>query len=206
LIDDHALFRDGLVRLLNSEPDIEVVAHCASVAEGLQALATTPIDQVLLDVDLGNEHGGDFLVGARQRGFEGPVLVVTAGVSEGEAARLLAQGAAGIFLKRDSAQLLAKGIRAVASGQAWIDQGRLAQLAAGRQVPAANGDARLTDREREVLRGVFDGLANKEIASRLELSESTVKTVLQQLFRKTGVRTRSQLVRIVLERYSEEEL
>jgi two-component system nitrate/nitrite response regulator NarL len=206
LIDDHALFRDGLVRLLNSEPDIEVVAHCESVAKGLQALGTASIDLVLLDVDLGNEHGGDFLAGARQRGFEGPVLIVTAGVSESEAARLLAQGAAGIFLKRDSAQLLAKGIRAVADGRAWIDQDRLAQLAAGSQVPATSGEARLTNREREVLRGVFDGLANKEIASRLELSESTVKAVLQQLFRKTGVRTRSQLVRIVLERYSEEEL
>jgi DNA-binding NarL/FixJ family response regulator len=60
-----------------------------------------------------------------------------------------------------------------------------------------------TRRERDVLRGVFEGLANKEIAARLDISESSVKAALQQLFDKTGVRTRSQLVRIALERYGE---
>lgn len=203
VIDDHALFREGLARLLASEPDLEVTAHCGSVAEGLEALASTTVDLVLLDVDLGNERGFDFLVRARRQGFAGPVLIVTAGMAESEATLLIAQGAAGIFLKQDSAQLLAKGIRTVADGRAWIDQRYLTSLV-GRPLRQPDDGKGLTKREREVLRGVFDGLANKEIGSRLEVSESAVKAVLQQLFQKTGVRTRSQLVRVALEKYSQE--
>jgi DNA-binding NarL/FixJ family response regulator len=204
LVDDHALFREGLARLLAAEPDFEVVALCASVAEALEALAAQPVDLVLLDVDLGNERGLDFLVRARQRGFGGPVLVVTAGMTESEAALLIGQGAAGIFLKRDSTQLLADGIRTVAGGRAWIDQGYLTSLVGARPAQRPADRTALSERERAVLRGVFDGLANKEIASRLGLSESSVKAVLQQMFDKTGVRTRSQLVRVALERYSQE--
>ena len=106
LIDDHVLFREGLVRLLGSEPDLEVVAHCSSVTEALQSLSTTAVDIVLLDVDLGTERGFDFLVRARREGFAGPVLVVTAGMAASEAALLISHGAAGIFLKQHSAQLL----------------------------------------------------------------------------------------------------
>jgi two-component system, NarL family, nitrate/nitrite response regulator NarL len=204
LLDDHALFREGLARLLAAEPDLEVVAHCASVAEAVQALTSKTVDLVLLDVDLGAERGLDFLLRARKEGFTGPVLVVTAGMAASEAALLISNGAAGLFLKQDSAQLLAEGIRTVAHGRAWIDQRSLASLVGSQQAPRAVDRTGLTAREREVLRGVFDGLANKEIASRLQVSESSIKAVLQQLFHKTGVRTRSQLVRIALERYAQE--
>lgn len=204
LIDDHALFREGLARLLASEPDLEVAAHCASIAEGLEALACQRIDVVLLDLDLGNERGLDFLARAHEQGFEGRVLIVAAGMTQSEAARLIGQGAAGIFLKRDSAQLLAQGIRTVADGRAWIDQQFLTSLVGASSSGTSDERKGLSPREREVLRGVFDGLANKEIAARLEVSESSVKAVLQQLFHKTGVRTRSQLVRIVLEQYSQD--
>ena len=204
LVDDHALFREGLARLLGAEDDFEVTAHCGSASEGLQSLASTRVDVVLLDVDLGNERGADFLVEARRQGFEGPVLVVTAGMTDAEAALLIARGAAGIFLKENSAQLLAEGIRTVAEGRAWIDQRHLTSLVGARQPRLAGEPRGLTEREREVLRGVFDGLANKEIAARLQVSESAVKAVLQQLFRKTGVRTRGQLVRVALERYAPE--
>jgi DNA-binding NarL/FixJ family response regulator len=204
LVDDHALFREGLARLLGSEADLEVAAHCATIAEGLRTLAAEQIDVVLLDLDLGNERGLDFLVRAREQGFEGRVLVVAAGMTQSEASRLISLGAAGIFLKRDSAQLLAKGIRTVADGRAWIDQRFLSSLVGGAAPGQVDERKGLSPREREVLRGVFDGLANKEIATRLAVSESSVKAVLQQLFHKTGVRTRSQLVRIVLEQYSQE--
>ncbi len=204
LVDDHALFREGLARLLAAEPGFQVMAHCSSAAEGLRALPRTSVDVVLLDVDLGGERGIDFLRRARREGFTGPVLVVTAGLNEGEAASFLTQGASGIFLKRDSVQLLAEGIRTVAEGRAWIDQRSLASLLAGRETSATDERGSLTERERDVLRGVFDGLANKEIGTRLGVSESSIKAVLQQLFQKTGVRTRSQLVRIVLEQYAGE--
>jgi DNA-binding NarL/FixJ family response regulator len=202
VVDDHALFREGLARLLSAEADLEVVAHCATAAEGLRALASMSVDLVLLDVDLGDERGLSFIAGARQAGFDGPVLVVTAGISEDEAARFVAEGAAGLFFKQDSAQRLAEGIRTVADGRAWIDQRYLKALAGPR--PEKEDAPRLTQRERQVLRGVFDGLVNKEIAERLKVSESSVKATLQRLFDKTGVRTRSQLVRAVLEEHSQD--
>ncbi len=200
IVDDHILFREGLERLLAAEPDLEVVGNCGTVDDALAALATRRPDLVLLDADLGSGRGVDFLSRARQQGFSGPVLVVTAGVSEAEAVRLLARGAAGIFRKDDSAQSLARGIRAVNEGKAWIDQRQLQALMASEAAPRAPA-GRFSDRERAVMRGVLDGLANKEIAVRLGLSESSVKAVLQQIFERVGVRTRSQLVRIALERF-----
>jgi DNA-binding NarL/FixJ family response regulator len=202
LIDDHALFREGLARLLGSEPDLEVLPPCASVDEALRVLQTTEIDLILLDYDLGQETGSRFLVRAPESGYQGRVLIVTAGLAESEAADLLRHGATGIFLKYNSPSLLIKAIRKVMGGEVWLDQKYLKILL--QESSAAQPDERgrrLSGREREVLRSVFEGLANKEIALRLLVSESSVKATLQQLFMKTGVRTRSQLVRVALERY-----
>jgi DNA-binding NarL/FixJ family response regulator len=202
LIDDHALFREGLARLLASEPDFEMATPCASVDEALRVLQTTEVDLILLDYDLGPETGLRFLVRAAERGFRGRVLIVTAGLSDTEAAELLRRGANGIFLKHNEPSLLAKAIRKVMLGEVWLDQRYLKLLLQEAKVSEQDDRARrLSEREREVLRDVFEGLANKEIAVRLQVSESSVKATLQQLFSKTGVRTRSQLVRVALEKY-----
>jgi DNA-binding NarL/FixJ family response regulator len=202
LIDDHALFREGLARLLASEPDFELAVPCATVDEALRVLQTTPVDLILLDYDLGPETGTRFLVRAAERGFHGRVLIVTAGLSEAEAADLFRRGATGIFLKHNPPSLLAKAIRKVMLGEVWLDQRYLKVLLQETRVAEPDDRGRrLSEREREVLRAVFEGLANKEIAVRLQVSESSVKATLQQLFFKTGVRTRSQLVRVALEQY-----
>jgi DNA-binding NarL/FixJ family response regulator len=202
LVDDHVLFREGLARLLAAENDLELVSHCGSIGEARRALERQPIDIVLLDLDLGDEKGADLLAALAGRGSHTKVLVLTAGVSDAELPRLFELGAAGIFFKESSVLALARGIRAVMNGEAWIDQRVLATLAGRRNaVPRESRSAAFTDRERQVLRGVFEGLANKEIGGRLGISESSVKAALQQLFHKTGVRTRSQLVRIALEQY-----
>ena len=200
LIDDHALFREGLARLLALEPDFEVLVPCASVDEALRVLDTTQVDLVLLDYDLGPERGTRFMMGAAERGFRGRVLVVTAGLSDGESLDLLKRGVAGIFLKHSPPEMLAKAIRTVMAGEAWLDQRYHKVLIEGSE-PAAHEERapHLSDRERDVLRAVFEGLTNKEVATRLQVSESSVKATLQQLFLKTGVRTRSQLVRIALD-------
>jgi DNA-binding NarL/FixJ family response regulator len=205
LIDDHALFREGVARLLSPEPDFEIVCHCATVEEGLRSIGSVPADIVLLDFDLGRERGTEFVARAREKGFAGRILIVTAGLSDGDAAQLISRGASGIFLKHSSPALLAKSIRTVMAGEAWLDQRYLTALLRMR-APREDEDSRskLTDRERAVLRGVMEGCGNKEIAERLFISESAVKSVLQQLFNKTGVRSRSQLVRIALERYQEQ--
>ncbi len=201
LVDDHALFRESVARLLTTEPGFRVAAHCNSIEEALAALQKTHVDIVLLDFDLGQGDGGEFMRLARQQGFSGKVLVVTAGVEKEQAAELIRSGISGIFMKRDSAALLIEGIRDVLAGKVWFDRELLQEAmssAGDRQETKAE---RFTDREQQVLSGVFEGLVNKEIAERIGVSESSVKATLQQLFTKTGVRTRSQLVRIALEQY-----
>ncbi|MBI4482301.1 MAG: response regulator transcription factor [Acidobacteria bacterium] len=204
VLDDHDLFREGLARLLDAEPDF-TTSHCASVEEALQILARTSVDIVLLDFDLGLQRGSEFLFRARERGFQGRVLVVTAGLTDRDAARLVRDGAAGIFLKHGPPALLSKCIRKVMEGEVWLDHRYLKALLRAGDPSEGEGDkVKFTERERAVLRGVFEGLANKEIADRLVISESSVKAALQQLFQKTGVRTRSQLVRIALEQYRDQ--
>lgn len=199
LIDDHSLFREAIARLLGREADFEIVGECATVDEGVAVLKSTPVDVVLLDMNLGLQQGGAFLPLARDAGFQGKILVVTAGVSKLEAGRLLERGCAGIVLKQERPEVLIERIRAITSQtDAEVAPPPLPE------VPGMEEPSAFTPRELQVLRAVFAGQTNKEIAFRLGVSEPLVKAVLQQLFSKTGVRTRSQLVRIALERHWKE--
>jgi two-component system nitrate/nitrite response regulator NarL len=200
LLDDHALFREGLSRLVESEPDLEMAGHCATVEEAAAILRRKPIDLVLLDYDLGKENGFEFVARARGLGFAGCFLIVTAGMSDAESVQALRLGVGGIFLKHHSPALLTQAIRKVMAGETWLDHSAVQALVEATKPPQAS-EARkpFTERENQVLQGVFEGLGNKEIGARLSISESSVKAALQQLFQKTGVRTRSQLVRFALE-------
>lgn len=206
IIDDHALFRESVARLLQAEPGFEVVADCASGADALRIVNTSGnIDVVLLDLDLGQEKGGEFLDLLRKTNFEGKVLLVTAGVNDSELPRLIRKGISGVFLKHGSPASLIQGIRDTAEGRTLFDQDMLRRaFEQGEAGHAEASRAKLTERERQVLSFVFEGLANKQIADKLEISESAVKASLQQLFAKTGVRTRSQLVRVALESYRDQ--
>ncbi len=204
LLDDHSLFREGLSRLLADEPDFVVVAHCGSAEDALASLANGPApDLILLDFDLGEENGLAFLDTARARGFRGKVLLVTAGMSPGDQVRALEAGASGLFLKHSPPTELVRAIRAAIGGEALLSAAAVALLLETARAEEARRAPpfTLSPRERAVLRGVFAGLANKEIAAQLDISEGYVKAVLQQLFGKTGVRTRAQLVRIALEHH-----
>lgn len=179
-----------------------MVAHCASSGEALASLRENAIDLVLLDYDLGEETGFEFIRRAREAGYAGRIFIVTAGMSDADSVRALGHGVCGIFLKHSSPSLLADAIRKVMAGETWVDQRCIQALV--RAVERAGEGERpkaLTERERQVLKGVFEGLSNKEIAQRLGISEASVKSALQQLFLKTSVRTRSQLVRVALEEY-----
>jgi DNA-binding NarL/FixJ family response regulator len=200
LIDDHILFRDGLSRLLALEPDLEVVAGCGTVGEALETVGRERVDIVLLDYDLGEDHGSHFISAARRAGYTGKVLMVTAGMSAKESSTALHLGASGIFLKHNSPGTLAKAVRLIMSGEIWVDP-KVIQLMADRvdQQEDERVSPLLTEREQQVLRGIFEGLTNKEIGAQLGVTDGAIKATLQQLFQKTGVRTRSQLVRIALE-------
>jgi DNA-binding NarL/FixJ family response regulator len=205
LVDDHKLFCAGVARLLEAEPDLELMGQCGSVEEALKLVAASPVDVVLLDYDLGKERGSDFLRAAPQQGFRGRVLIVTGRVGSLELRQLISMGAAGIFLKHDPPELLAKSVREVAAGRSWMDHTLFQTVLQAPSLSDQTARSRsLSPRERETLQHLLEGLSNKEIGAKLQTSEGAVKAILQQLFNKTGVRTRSQLVRVALEHYKDE--
>jgi DNA-binding NarL/FixJ family response regulator len=201
LVDDHSLFRESLGRLLRAEPDFEVIADHHSATDALAALARLNVDVVLLDHDLGDRNGLDFLDSFNKSRLAGRILFVTAGMSDEETRVAFERGASGIFLKHSSPADLLTAIRRVAAGERWLDPKAVQSLISGTNLSKEKtaAVASFNPREQSVLDEIFRGLTNKEIAVKLNISEGYVKAVLQQLFAKTGVRTRSQLVRIALE-------
>ena len=204
MVDDHSLFREGLSRLLQSSPGFHVVGECTNVSDALATLARAQTDVVLLDYDLGSEQGTALLDGMRQYHTSTKVLAVTAGMPDAATVRMVEAGASGIFLKHGSLDQLLSAIRHVANGELWFDPGVFRSLLTGKSTSAGDEERNrpLTARQNQVMRGVLDGLTNKEIALNLNVSESSVKAAIQELFQKAGVRTRSQLVRIAIEKHS----
>jgi two-component system, NarL family, nitrate/nitrite response regulator NarL len=203
LVDDHASFGESVSRALSAQPDLEV-SFCTTITSALEILQRQPVDIVLLDHDLGAERASQFLPVARERGFCGQVLIVTAWVSDIEARRLLNQGVAGIFVKESPLSDLAESIRLIRAGGVWLDRRYRNLVGTDIVWEQTSTGPRFNERQRKVLRFVLEGLSNKMIAGRLRISESYVKALIQTLFRKTGVRTRGQLVRVVLEHYHDQ--
>jgi two-component system nitrate/nitrite response regulator NarL len=204
LLDDHGLFRASLGRWLASEPDFEVTGECGTSADALEILRCAAVDIVLLDFDVGPEHGNDFISAARRAGYQGRFLIVAGSADVRNSAIALKLGASGIFLKSEAPDRLVQAIKLVGNGGIWVDQTIIQLLAEnlldrhpGIEDERCNGG--LVGREREVLLGIVGGLTNRKIGDNIGLSESSVKNVVQRLFGKAGVHTRSQLVRAALE-------
>jgi two-component system nitrate/nitrite response regulator NarL len=204
IVDDHSLFRESLGRLLESAPDFHLAGQCATVAEAVAACSQTQPDVILLDYDLGEEQGSALLAELARHHIQTRVLMVTAGMPDAATLRIMEAGASGVFLKHSSLDQLLTAIHQVAKGEVWMDSAAVRSLVAGRGTKAEQVERAcpLSPRQGEVLRAIFDGLRNKEIAWKLKTSESAVKAVIQELFHKAGVRTRSQLVRIAIEKHS----
>jgi DNA-binding NarL/FixJ family response regulator len=204
LLDDHVLFREGLRRLLVSEPEFETVAECGTPREALDALSRLAVDVVLLDFDLEDDVGTRFISSAATAGYKGKILMVTAGMSPLDVSVARKLGISGIFLKHNPPNTLLEAIRTVAQGGTWTDP-KIAPQGTASGTGRSNAQAiHLTPREQKVLRCVFEGLTNKEMAYELGVSQSSVKATLQHLFDKMRVRTRGQLVRIAIERSLED--
>jgi len=203
MVDDHGLFRESLGRLLNTAPQIRLIGQCATVTDALEALSRTEPDVILLDYDLGEESGLSLLTELKSRASRVRVLMVTAGLTDELVLRVMEAGASGIFLKHNNPDQLIDAIQKVASGEIWLGNAALHTLLNERRNRTGHPDRTraLTARQSEVLRGILDGLANKEIAWKLNTSETSVKAAIQELFNKAGVRTRSQLVRIAIEQH-----
>jgi DNA-binding NarL/FixJ family response regulator len=201
LVDQQALFRASLSRFLAAQPGLDVVGECGTLAEALTVLNASPVDVVLLDLDLPTEPRGEFISAARSAGYKGCFLIVAGEVRAGDLAGTLKLGASGIFLKSEAPDRLVQAIRLVASGAVWVDQKAIQRLTdeLADQPCDPRAGCLLTEREENVLRGIAGGLTNRKIGDNIGLSESSVKSVVQGLFVRAGVRTRSQLVRIALE-------
>src|SRR5260370_14255139 len=201
LLDDHTLFRVMLSRLLDTDSTFHVVAHCSSSTGALEAVALHHVDLVLLEYDVGKrETGFQFIGRARDAGYTGRIFIVTAGMTDADYVRALGSGICGIFLKHSPPELLTEAIHKVMAGETWIDQRCIQALVKAVETEGTQPHRNeLTERERQVLKGAFAGLAQKGIGTRMNISQASVKTALQQLFVKTRVRTRSQLVRVALE-------
>lgn len=204
LVDDHVMFREGLARMLDKEPDFAVVGQVTTSRDALIALTRSEPTMVLLDVDLGAERGFDFIKDARDAGFQGQILVVTAGVSDQEAVQLIQAGVAGILHKQHSTDVLCATIRQVAAGEVCLEQAYLAPLFRSVDRTRSPKKAALTERDKAILRYVLQGLTNREIAGRLQISEGAVKASFRHVCEKLGVRTRTQLVKVALEQYKDQ--
>jgi len=183
IADDHALFRQGLKSMLKLQSDLTVVAEVDRVSELGPALTRTPCDILLLDLQMERNSLAE-IAGLSRRVR---VVVVTASENSAEALAALRAGARAVVFKRFAIETLMTALRAVRDGHVWMPPALQADLAA--QMSEPPGEA-LTTREREIVRLVAIGLHNAEIAPRLSISEVTVKTHLNNIFRKLKVRDR----------------
>jgi DNA-binding NarL/FixJ family response regulator len=184
IADDHALFRQGLRSMfVNLHPDISVVAEVESVSEVTRALAATPCEVLLLDLQMDRNALADIGSFARRA----KVVVVTASQDPAEALAAIRAGAKAVVFKRFAVETLVEAVRTVRDGHVWLPPALQSELTARFAEPDAKA---LTSREREIVRLVALGLQNPEIARRLAISDVTVKTHLNNVFHKLEVRDR----------------
>ena len=201
LVDDHTSFRQALAFMLEREADCTVVAQAGSLAEGQRVLqAGRQVDVAVVDLDLGDGHGEALIRALRVAKPQARVLTLTGTCDRGEHARALEAGAEGVLQKAaDIAEILAV-VRRLARGEPVLAMSEvlalLQEVAAQRERDRAAHAAlgRLTQREREVLAGLADGLTDRAVAARLRLRTETVRTHLVHLLRKLGVESRLQAV------------
>lgn len=200
LVDAVGLFRASLGRFLASA-GLQVVGECGTTDEAVELLRHSPADLVLLDLD-SSLHADSAVASAHQAGYDGKFLAMAGALDIHKLAIALKTGVLGIFLKSEPPEQLLQAIRVVARGEVWIDRKVIQTMASELIERARHRDARppaLDERERRVLHGIVGGNSNKTIGEEMGLSESSVKNIVQRLFYKSGVKTRSQLVRMALE-------
>jgi DNA-binding NarL/FixJ family response regulator len=201
IVDDHALFRRGLLMVLEQEPDIEVIGEASDGAEAVKKAQELMPDVVLMDVRMPKRSGIEAAGEIKDLLPHAKILMLTISDDEGDLYEAIKAGASGYLLKEISIEEVADAIRSVWAGQSRISPSMASKLLTEfaamskradekRQVPPP----RLTDREMEVLSLVAEGLNNRDIGQRLFISENTVKNHIRNILEKLHLHSRMEAV------------
>jgi len=208
IVDDHLMIREGLATMLSAYPDLVIAGSCASAFEALEFLTHTIPDVILMDIKMKDKNGLDATREIKAK-FPGIKVLVLTIYEDLESVRLSLQaGATGYLLKQVSQEKLAESIRRIYHGETVIDPSLIGQLVndyakiTQSALTQLKGQAEfegkgLTPRENEVLKYLAQGLTNKEISGKTHLAIDTVKTHLRSIYRKLGVKNRSQAITLL---------
>jgi two-component system, NarL family, nitrate/nitrite response regulator NarL len=198
LADDHPLILQGLALLLRQEPDLKVLAGCRDGEETLQAVRQFRLDVLILDILMPGKDGLAVLHELRQMELPTRVILLTAAIDEDNLLEAMHLGVGGVVLKEMAVQLLIQCVRKVYAGDQWLERhsiGRAMEKMLRREAGTREVARLLTSRELEIVRLAASGLRNKEIASKLAISEGTVKVHLHRSYEKLHVDSRMALLR-----------
>ena len=206
IADDHAIFRDGLRKLLEAEPGFTVVGEAADGAEAVKLAVKLKPDVLLLDLAMPRKPGLDALHELAGACPNLRTILLTAAVEKSQVVRALRLGARGVVMKESATQLLLKCIRAVMKGEYWVGRESVSDVVQflregardTRQKEPLRKDFGLTAREMEILAAIVGGYTNREIAHKFSISEDTVKHHLTNIFDKLGVSNRLELALLAL--------
>ncbi len=195
--DDHAIFRDGLRRLLEGADDMQIVGEASNGVECSKMLPKLKPDILLLDLRMPEKDGLGVLEEINFDNLATRVIVLTAAEDDRDVVRAMRLGARGVVLKQSASDLLHKSIRKVHEGEIWLDNRMTAEVIDAFKKSSESGQRRekplLSDREKEIVQLVAQGFRNREIGEKLFISEQTVKNHLHNIFDKLGVSDRLEL-------------
>lgn len=197
IADDHPLFRQGIKQILELENDITVVAQAANGDEAVRLTREHKPDVILMDINMPGSNGLQAIKEIKDENINSKIIVLTIHEDREYLIKTIQMGAEGYVLKDAEPSVLIDAIRSVHQGQFYIQPNMTKELVKefnrltlhGRE---RNGENRLTAREREVLKLIAEGMINKEIATKLYISEKTVKNHVSSIFRKLNVSDRTQ--------------
>lgn len=192
LVDDHPLFRRGVMQLIAAQPDFEVVGEAASGEEGVALTHTLNPDIVLLDVDMRGMGGLQALKQIKESGAETQVIMLSVSDAEMNLVTAVRSGADGYLLKDAEPEEMLEKLRQAARGEVIFTDSLMAMLVDAMRsgTPAPATDEALTERERQILQLIAGGKSNKHIARQLGISDGTVKVHVKNLLRKLHLRSR----------------
>jgi DNA-binding NarL/FixJ family response regulator len=196
IADDHPIVLDALESLFAQEDDIEVVARCISGDEVLEAVQKKRPDVAILDISMPRKGGLETLRELKTVAPEVRVVFLAASIPDEEMVEAIGLGISGVVLKEMAPDMVVKCVRKVHAGEQWLEKRSIARALEKMMLREATGRSLaglLTTREMDILRLVASGLRNKEVATRLFISEGTVKIHLHNIYDKLGVNSRTGL-------------